>query len=146
LRKCCNETKLNFNNVKWTFWWPNSNQPKLHKNKDGWVGVLTLSITMLSPPNTHLEWGFKTSAKINSHKARGCRANTNHSPNNYSKPVYDSCTWITILRVSMYRNENMFMYIWNCPLKLLSQSRWILILKIKTNQNKQQYFTDNHYQ
>jgi len=29
-------------------------------------------------------------------------------------------------------------------LKHLSQARWILILKIKTNQNKQQYFTDNN--
>ena len=31
-------------------------------------------------------------------------------------------------------------------LKLIYQSWWILIPKIKTNQNKQQYFTDNHYQ
>jgi len=31
-------------------------------------------------------------------------------------------------------------------LKLLSQPWWILIPKIKTNQNKQQYFTHNYYQ
>jgi len=31
-------------------------------------------------------------------------------------------------------------------LQLLSQSWWILISKIETNKNKQQYFTDNHYQ
>ena len=31
-------------------------------------------------------------------------------------------------------------------LKLLSQPWWILIPKIKTNQNKHQYFTDNHNQ
>jgi len=31
-------------------------------------------------------------------------------------------------------------------LKLLSQPWLILIPKIKTNKNKQQYFTDNHYQ
>ena len=31
-------------------------------------------------------------------------------------------------------------------LKLLSQSWWILIFKLKKNHNKQQYFTDNHYQ
>ena len=31
-------------------------------------------------------------------------------------------------------------------LKIRSQPWWILIPKIKTNQNKQQNFTDNHYQ
>jgi len=31
-------------------------------------------------------------------------------------------------------------------LKLLSQPWWVLLPKIKTNQNKQQYFTDTHYQ
>jgi len=30
-------------------------------------------------------------------------------------------------------------------LKLLSQTWWMLIPKVKTNPNKQQYFTDNHY-
>ena len=33
-----------------------------------------------------------------------------------------------------------------CKLKLLSQYWWILIPNIKTNQHKQQYLTDNHYQ
>jgi len=31
-----------------------------------------------------------------------------------------------------------------CGLKILSQPWWILIPKIKTNQNKQQYFTDKY--
>ena len=45
---------------------------------------LSPSITMLTPPNTHLEWGFNPSANINTHVARGFRANTNQSPNRYN--------------------------------------------------------------
>ena len=45
---------------------------------------LSPSITMLTSPNTHLEWGFNPSANINTHVARGFCANTNPSPNHYN--------------------------------------------------------------
>ena len=55
------------------------------RNNTGRVGGnLSPSITMLTPPNTHLEWGFNPSANINTHVARGFRSNTNQSPNHYN--------------------------------------------------------------
>ena len=39
-----------------------------------------------------------------------------------------------------------FLIIYTIKLKLLSHPWWILIPQNKTNQNKQQYNTDTHYQ
>jgi len=55
------------------------------RNNIGLVGGnLSPSITMLTSPNTNLEWEFNPSAHINTHVARGFHANTNQSPNHYN--------------------------------------------------------------